>query len=160
MEDVAALLQQHLAEVSFADKDADEVTELLLTAAADWATAQGWRVYRKARSVFPLPPPYADKFSYVDLAFARHEQAPVVVEIDRTDRRRTVDKLLAEAQAGRVTIWIRWSDREIAEPPAPIQLVKVEVTGHKRRFSTPTPEKPAPEHSTVDLAAADQMDLF
>jgi hypothetical protein len=30
------------------------------------------------------------------------------VEVDRLDRQRTVDKLLSEAAAGRLAIWVRW----------------------------------------------------
>ena len=49
----------------------DEVTALLVDATEEWALAQGWRVYRRAASVLPLPPPYETRHSVLDLACAR-----------------------------------------------------------------------------------------
>jgi hypothetical protein len=151
---VAAALATRVAAVTFLDRTADDVTATLIDAVAAWATAEGWRVYRRARSVVPLPPPYENRFSTLDLACARPAGPPVVIEVDRTDRRRTVDKLLAEATAGRIAIWLRWGTGAIAEPPAPIRLVTCPVTARSgvggRRFDrTATRERPPPRHSTA-----------
>jgi hypothetical protein len=149
---VAAALADRVAAVTFLDRTADDVTAVLIDVAAGWAEGQGWRVYRRARSVVPLPPPYEHRFSTLDLACARPAGPPVVIEVDRTDRRRTVDKLLAEAAAGRIAVWLRWGTGAIAAPPAPIRLVTCAVTGRSgaggRRFDrTVTSHRPPPSHS-------------
>ncbi len=154
-----------LAEVALTGHTADQVNERLVEAVAQWAQTQGWRVYRGARSVLPLPAPYADRHSTVDIGIARDSQAPVVVEVDRSDRRRTVDKLVAEAAAGRVALWVRWGTGEFLVPPPPVRLVACPVvarklgTGQKLFFSAGQ-ELEAPEHSGVDLTQGEQAELF
>jgi hypothetical protein len=155
---VAAALADHLAAVTFLDRTAEDVTAVLIHAVAGWAEGQGWRVYRRARSVVPLPPPYEHRFSTLDVACARPAGPPVVIEVDRTDRRRTVDKLLAEAAAGRITVWLRWGTGAIAAPPAPIRLVTCAVTARSgaggRRFDrTATGHRPPPSHSASGAPA-------
>src|SRR3954454_8541264 len=103
----ARSLSRRLDAVTFADLGTDQVTARLLDEIVGWATAQGWRVYRRAPSVFPLPPPLPGN-SVPDVPCARPGARPIAVEVDRTDRRRTADKLLAEAAAGRVAVWVRW----------------------------------------------------
>jgi hypothetical protein len=158
---VAAGLAARVAAVTFLDRTADEVTEVLIDVTADWAARQGWRVYRRARSVVPLPPPYEHRYSTLDLACARPAGPPVVIEFDRTDRRRTVDKLLAEAAAGRIAIWVRWGTGTIAHPPDPVRLVTCPVTGRSgaggRRFDrTLVSDRPPPRHSGGGTPAGPQ----
>ncbi|MGN9909183.1 hypothetical protein ACTMTJ_16690 [Phytohabitans sp. LJ34] len=160
-ERVAASLGEWLAEVTFADKDADEVTALLVDAVVAWAERQGWRAYRRAPSVMPLPPPFAHRHSWIDVGCARPEGAPVAIEVDRTDRRRTVDKLLAEAEAGRVAIWVRWGSGPFTPPPPPVAMVTCEVSARKGHYSRlPVRELPPPAHTTGSVTAAEQVDLF
>jgi hypothetical protein len=75
-EAVAAALGAHLSRLAFADRATDDVTELLIAAVVDWAVASGWRAYRRAASVVPLPPPYERQFSVVDVGIARRGAAP------------------------------------------------------------------------------------
>ena len=79
---VAASLVGWIDHVTFADLGTDEVTALLIDAVVAWATAQGWRSYRRAPSVLPLPAPYQHRHSCVDVGCARPEGAPIVVEVD------------------------------------------------------------------------------
>ncbi len=162
---VARSLSRWIASVSFVDREADQVTEFLIEAVVWWAQEQGWRAYRHARSVVPLPPPMSHLHSFVDVGIARGDGSPIVVELDRSDRKRTLDKLSQEAAQGRVALWLRWGTGTFATPPEPVRLipchVEVRKTADGRRvFSTPVPEKAAPEHSGVDLSQAEQTDLF
>lgn len=154
-EQVAAGLADRLDRLTFVDLPAGEVTERIIDAVLDWARDRGWRAYRRPPSVVPLPPPMAHQHSVVDVGCARPDGAPVVIEVDHTDRRRTVDKLLAEAAAGRVAIWVRWGTGGFAAPPPPVRMVTCEVTrrtgpaGQGRRYSrTPAAALPPPAHST------------
>jgi len=159
---VAASLTGRLTEVIFADQDEDAVTALLADAVVAWAEGQGWRAYRRAPSVVPLPPPYAHRHSWLDVGCARPEGPPIAVEIDRTDRRRTVDKLLAEAEAGRVAIWLRWGTGPFAPPPAPVRMVTCQVTSRRGQRYTrqPTAALPAPAHTAAPITAEEQVTLF
>ncbi len=149
--DIAASLAGALEAVTFADRGADEVTALIVDAVVRWGEGQGWRAYRRAASVVPLPPPYERQHSVLDVACARPGAAPVVVEVDHGDRRRTVDKLAAEAAAGRVAVWVRWGGGRLPVPDG-VLLVDLPVTtrtglhGRGRRYSR-VPDLPAPQHS-------------
>ena len=125
-----------LDQLIFADLATDEVTARVVDAVAAWGAGRGWRVYRRAPSVLPLPPPMQHRRSVVDVAFARPDGPPLVVEVDHSDRGRTVDKLLAEAQAGRIAIWVRWGTGPFRPPPMPVQMATLEVTRRSgRRFA-------------------------
>jgi hypothetical protein len=163
---VAASLAGRLDALTFLDLTVDEVTAHVIDAVAAWAQARGWRVYRRAPSVVPLPPPLERQFSVLDVACARPDGPPVVVEIDHTDRRRTVDKLVAEAAAGRVAIWVRWGTGRFVAPPEPVHLVTGEVTrhpgpaGHGRLHSRrPDADRPPPAHSAGAGGPADAVEL-
>lgn len=164
---IGAGLGGWLARVTFTDQTTDEVTELLIDSVAAWAMAQGWRVYRRAASVMPLPPPYAHRHSIVDLGCARETGHPVVVEVDHSDRRRTLDKLRMEAAAGRIPIWVRWGERPLSPPPAPVTMVPVQVSSRSgpgrtgRLYSRIlAPHRPAPAHSVPEVGPVEQVDLF
>ena len=168
---VATGLADRLAELSFADLEPTAVTDLIIETVAAWGVGNGWRAYRRPPSVLPLPPPMAHRHSCVDVGLARPVGAPVVVEVDRSDRQRTVDKLLAEAAAGRIAIWVRWGTGRFEAPPVPVRLVTCPVTwrrplgGSGRLYSrVPATERPAPAHSATGtdpaVGAGQQTDLF
>lgn len=166
-ERVTASLTDRLAAVTFVDLSADEVTALLVDAIVAWAEDQGWRAYRRAPSVMPLPPPYSHRHSWIDVGCARPDGAPLAIEIDRTGRQRTIDKLLAEAEAGRVAIWVRWGIGRFTAPPAPVTMVTLQVTVRRgttdkdhRYTHQPARERPAPAHTTATVSAEEQHGLF
>ncbi|MEV1287450.1 hypothetical protein [Micromonospora sp. NPDC049679] len=165
-EQVVASLAGWIGELTFVDQDADEVTALLVEAAVAWGTGQGWRVYRRAPSVMALPPPYEHRRSCVDVACARPAGAPIVIEVDHADRRRSVDKLVAEAEAGRIAIWVRWGSGRFEPPPLPVRMVTCRVTsrrglgGGRLHSLLPANDRPAPMHTVVDVSPDGQGDLF
>ena len=153
-------LARRLAALTFTGLTQDEVTGRIIDEVAAWGLANRWRVYRRAPSVVRLLPPMDKQHSVVDVALARPAAPPIVVEVDHTDRRRTVEKLLAEAAAGRVAVWVRWGPGRIAEPPAPIHLIALPVTRAQGRYSRRTgPDRPAPTHSGVAPGAAEVAEL-
>jgi hypothetical protein len=149
-------LEQRLDSLTFADLTTDQVTARLVDEVVSWGEAQGWRVYRRAPSVFPLPPPLRGN-SVVDVACARPDGAqPIVVEVDRLERRRTVDKLLAEAAAGRLAILVRWGSGPFTPPPLPVHLVVREAARHRGRWHT-IADRPAPPHSGAVAAEPEEL---
>lgn len=155
-ERLTSALTVWLDRLTFVDLDADQVTSTVIDAVAAWAAARGWRVYRRAASVLPLPPPLSRRQSVLDVACARPAGPPVVVEVDHTNRRRTVDKLLAEAAAGRVPVWVRWGTGRFTAPPPPVRMVTLVVSrgsgpseqGHPRFSRRIGSDRPPPRHST------------
>jgi hypothetical protein len=104
--------------------------------------------------------------SVLDVACARPDGPPIAVEIDHTDRRRTVDKLVAEAAAGRLPIWVRWGPGPFAAPEPPVRLVTVEVArhsgppGHGRLHTRArVVDRPPPAHSVDGAGHAESVAL-
>ncbi|MCA2217773.1 hypothetical protein [Jidongwangia harbinensis] len=154
----AEALGRWLDRLTFADLGTDEVTARIIDAVVEWGEAQRWRVYRRAPSVVTLPPPLERQHSVLDVACARADGPPLAVEVDHTDRRRTVDKLLAEAEAGRVAIWVRWGTGPFRPPPAPVAMVPFEVTRRPGRRYARTHDRPPPAHST-GIGRAEEMPI-
>jgi len=144
----AESLAAWLHDLHFTDLAESRATARIVDAVAQWGESRGWRVYRRAPSVFPLPPPLKGH-SVLDVACARPGGAqPIAVEVDRLDRQRTVDKLLAEAAAGRLAIWVRWGAGPFRPPPLPVHLVTREAARTKGAWHT-VADLPAPRHSAV-----------
>ena len=153
----ARSLAAWLDRLQFTELPADRATARIIDAITEWGTSQGWRVYRRAPSVFPLPPPLSGN-SVVDVACARPSAAPVVVEVDRLDRPRTVDKLLAEAAAGRVAIWVRWGAGPFEAPPLPVHLVTRPAVRRQGSWHT-VADRPPPPHSAAPIEASAPEEL-
>ena len=153
----ARSLAAWLDRLHFAELPADRATARIIDAIAGWADEQGWRVYRRAPSVFPLPPPLSGN-SVLDVACARPSAPPVVVEVDRLDRPRTLDKLLAEAAAGRVAIWVRWGAGPFPPPPLPVHLVTRPAVRRHGTWHTAA-DRPPPAHSAAPIETADPEQL-
>lgn len=160
-ERVAASLDRWLERLTFVDLTTDEVTARIIEAVLAWAGGEGWRVYRRAPSVMPLPPPLSSQYSVLDVACARPNGPPVVIEIDHTDRRRTMDKLVAEAAAGRIAVWVRWGPGRFVAPPPPIHMVTCVVTRHngpagqgRLHARMPVHDRPPPVHSVEGAGTA------
>jgi hypothetical protein len=146
-----------LERVTFADLSEGDATARIIDAIAEWADGQGWRVYRRAPSVVPLPAPLRGN-SVLDIACARPGGAPIAIEVDRLDRQRTVDKLLAEAAAGRLAIWVRWGSGPFPPPPMPVHLVTRGAARRGGKWHTVS-ERPAPNHSGAAPVVAEAEEL-
>jgi hypothetical protein len=155
--DPAAALTAWLDRVTFSDLSTEQVTARLIDEIAGWGNAQGWRVYRRAPSVMTLPPPMERRHSVLDVACARPDGPPLAIEVDHTDRGRTVEKLRAEADAGRIAIWVRWGRPPFVAPPDPVRMVTCAVTRHGK-LHTRMPDRPPPPHS-AGLEAAQAQEL-
>ncbi|GAA2483621.1 hypothetical protein [Winogradskya humida] len=140
-------LAPRLAALTFTGLSQEQVTALIIDTVGEWGEAHGWRVYRRAASVVTLPPPMERQHSVLDVALAREDGPPIVVEVDHTHRQRTVDKLLAEAEEGRLPFWIRWGTGRFVEPPPPIHLITLPVTRQQGRYTRSL--LAAPEHSAA-----------
>jgi hypothetical protein len=155
--DPAADLIAWLDRVTFTDLSTDEVTARLIDEIVAWGDDHGWRVYRRAPSVVPLPPPMEGRFSVLDVACARPDGPPLAIEVDHTDRGRTLAKLRAEAAAGRVAMWVRWGRPPFTPPGEPVAFVPVEVARHGKLHRR-VPDRPPPAHS-AGIGAAQELTI-
>ena len=153
----AGSLATWLKALQFADLATDRAQARVIDAVVEWGEAQGWRVYRRAPSVFPLPPPLNGN-SVLDVACARPGAQPIAIEVDRLDRQRTVDKLLAEAAAGRIAIWVRWGTGPFTAPPLPVHQVSREAARGHGTWHT-VAGLPPPRHSAAPIDASDPQEL-
>jgi hypothetical protein len=153
----ARSLAAWLDALHFTELTSDQATARILDAVAGWGEAQGWRVYRRAPSVFPLPPPLQGN-SVLDVACARPGAQPLAVEVDRLDRQRTVDKLLAEAAAGRIAVWVRWGAGPFTAPPLPVHMVTRAAARRRGTWHT-VADRPAPRHSAAPIDPSDPEEL-
>jgi hypothetical protein len=146
--DPAADLTAWLSRVTFDGLTTDQVTARLIDEIVGWGERHGWRVYRRAPSVVPLPPPMENRFSVLDVACARPDGVPLAIEVDHTDRGRTLAKLRAEAAAGRVALWVRWGRPPFTAPGDPVALVPLPVDKYGKLHRR-MPDRPPPEHSAA-----------
>ncbi|MEV6348881.1 hypothetical protein [Actinoplanes sp. NPDC051851] len=153
----AASLAEWLEYLTFTELSEAGAAARIVESVADWAVARRWRVYRRAPSVFPLPPPLRGN-SVLDVACARPGAVPIAIEVDRTDRQRTVDKLLAEAAAGRLAIWVRWGAGPFPPPPLPVHMVVREAARRGGKWHTVS-ELAAPEHSAATPVVTEAEEL-
>lgn len=124
---VAASLQARLDAVTFTERNTDAVTKLLIDTAATWVEDLGWRVYRRAASITRLARPTSTCAPTSTWPVPAPDGSPLAIEIDCTKRQRTLDTLQAEAMAGRIAIWVRWSQRQLIPVPDPIRTVNITV---------------------------------
>jgi hypothetical protein len=114
---VAATLEQRLQARSDAVRAAvaggsiPAGTRVLTKLIERWAHAHGCgeRRWRCHREVFvPVTPAGARLSGIVDLVVERPGLADLVIEVDSTNKARSVDKLRFAQRAGGVPIWVRW----------------------------------------------------
>lgn len=121
-------LTRWLAPLTFTDWSAPRVTSELTNAVVDWGVAHRWRIRREVPSLAGLPGARADRSGYVDVVCERLDGPPIAIEIDQTDKRWSARKLLTEAEAGVVPLWVRWGEPETKPVPVPVALVVVTTT--------------------------------
>ncbi len=53
---------------------------------------------------------------------------PVAIEIDRANTRWSLDKLIAEADAGHIALWVRWRGDTVIDVPPNVGLVDIRAS--------------------------------
>lgn len=155
-----ASLSRYLLPLTFTDWSAARVTAELTRRIVAWGVDHGWRVRREVPSIAGLPGAHPDRSGYLDIVCERINEPPIVIEIDRTDKQWSSRKLLCEADAGAVAIWVRWNDAKTWIIPAGVAVVQVLTTTHRgpggrRLYSRTIPVDP-PEQSQSTVAIPTQ----
>ncbi|MDQ7910204.1 hypothetical protein RB614_37485 [Phytohabitans sp. ZYX-F-186] len=156
-----------LAPLAF-DLTAAEVTSLLTVEVARWAEQYQFacdrevpsRYTRTSRRGFEWP-------GLIDIVGRHPNGVKLAIEIDRHTKRRSLDKLIAEAEAGAVAIWVRWFGQSTIVVPPTVGLVELRVRrvrtpgdGGYRYQRTPHLAWPAPPPHGAPVRMAYQARLF
>ncbi|WIM99954.1 hypothetical protein ACTOB_003624 [Actinoplanes oblitus] len=102
------------------------MTALLTEHVVGWASDQGWRPEREVRGRIVRQTINGPRQARLDVVCERPGGLPpVAIEIDRTGKVWSLQKLIAEADAGAVALWVRWRGRTQIAVPAEIGLVDI-----------------------------------
>ncbi|OJF13090.1 hypothetical protein EDD30_2314 [Couchioplanes caeruleus] len=147
----AESLAKYVLPLSFTDWSAVRVTAELTRRVVEWGVDHGWRVRREVPSIAGLPGAHPDRPGYLDVVCERLDGPPIAVEIDRTDKQWSARKLLCEADAGAVAVWVRWADAKTWIVPPSIGVVRVPTTvsriGGRRLYSRAASQYPPTDAS-------------
>ncbi|MFI9051896.1 hypothetical protein [Streptomyces sp. NPDC053427] len=117
---------------------AEEVTRHLTRCVEEWGVSQRWTARREAPSCAKPAEGRPPRQGYLDVKFYRPGMSAVAVEIDRGNKRWSLEKLEAEAANGACALWLRWSARpSTISPPAGVGLVELRVLRHRRPGNQP-----------------------
>jgi hypothetical protein len=126
--DAAAVsLRAWLNSRHFTDLSAPEVTTFFTESISVWATGLG---YDARREVLLPSRPDVHRARRLDLQL-RHRSgkgAPISIEIDRTSKLLSLDKLTQAAELGHLSLWLRWGREPVRVPiPPSVRLIRAHV---------------------------------
>ena len=125
-EELAASLRTRLSSLSREGLSFPQVTALLTEHVVGWASDQGWQPACEVRSRIARQTKNGPRQGRLDVVCERPGGlAPVAIEIDRFGKVWSLQKLIAEADAGAVALWVRWRGRTQVAIPAEIGLVDI-----------------------------------
>lgn len=129
--DIGLDLEQHLARIDVFGVPATEITAHLTDAVSAWAADRGWVAISEMTLPFLVDNADAPGLTgRVDLYVARPgEQPDLIIEIDRTPKMWSAEKLRLAAASGYAVLWVRWGKahwltRPVRLPPE-VEMVPV-----------------------------------
>jgi hypothetical protein len=126
---LATSLGQWLLPVRLSGITTPQATKLVTEQTVAWAREQGWTVELEVWGRITRPSRSGEKRARLDLVCTRPDGlAPVAIEIDQFGKVWSLQKLLAEVDAGSRALWVRWRGRTEAEVPACVGLVDIHET--------------------------------
>ncbi|MBF6314020.1 MULTISPECIES: CRISPR-associated endonuclease Cas2 [Nocardia] len=112
-------------QISLAGRSSQQATRLITEANAEWARRQGREVEFEVPAMITRPVHGRREVRRrLDIVCDRGEDLPlIVIEVDRGNKRWSLQKLVAEAEAGNLAIWVRWKGRHPIDVPEQVGLV-------------------------------------
>jgi hypothetical protein len=101
-------LQEWLARVEFTDLSRAAVTEQLTHQVMAWAQFHGFTVQTEVEAVATKRKPYGRHIGLLDVLCTHSSGQQIAVEIDNTNKVWSIEKLAAEADSGKLAIWVKW----------------------------------------------------
>lgn len=127
--ELAALLRARLCAEPREGLSIPETTTLITEHVVGWARDQGWCPEREVRARIARQTRSGPRQGRLDLVCQRPGGlSPVAIEIDRFGKVWSLRKLIAEADAGAVALWVRWRGRTLVAVPAEVGIVDISGT--------------------------------
>lgn len=125
----AQSLRAWLNREHFTDLSATEATKFFTNSIATWANSLGYRIEREKH--LPANDQRPDRHpGRIDLR-ATHRSGrgrAMSIEIDRSNKLWSLDKLTQAAELGDLALWVRWSAAPIHIPiPPAVRLIRAQV---------------------------------
>lgn len=133
----AQSLRGWLNGLHFTDLAAPEVTRFFTTSVDQWGLSLGYHARHEAAL-----PAQGQRTGYLDVRLTHHSGAgrPISIEIDRGNKRWSLEKLIHAAELGDFAVWLRWGREPVplTIPPA-VRLIRAHVSrcpaaGRSKRF--------------------------
>jgi len=118
-------LQEWLSPLTFADLSRSAATSLIAEHAMAWARWHGFVVRTEVEAIASRLRPRDHRIGALAIAGEHPAGRQLAIEIDPVNRIWSIEKLAAEADAGKFAFWIKWG--------APVTLSLVPGEGRRRR---------------------------
>ncbi|MEU1121838.1 MULTISPECIES: hypothetical protein [unclassified Streptomyces] len=125
----AASLRTWLNAQRFLDLSAHEVTAFLTASIGSWGEGLDYIVCTEV----PMPPDAVSpegRGGMVDLQLRHYSGRgrPISIEIDRGNKRLSLNKLVRLADRGHIALWVRWSHQAVpVQIPPSVRLIRAHV---------------------------------
>lgn len=100
-------LRTWLAPIQFHKVARSVVTSLISDRVVEWAQVRGFRTRREVLAV-PTKRRMYGRNGYLDVTCIHNSGQRIAVEIDFSNKVWSIEKLAAEADRGRLAIWVKW----------------------------------------------------
>ncbi|MFV0126333.1 hypothetical protein ACLGI4_01170 [Streptomyces sp. HMX112] len=112
-----------------------EVTGHLTSVVTAWGASHGWAARREAGAgITATARSGRTRTGLLDLLFHRPGGSRLAVEIDRGNKRWSLEKLIHQADTGGCAVWLRW-DTKPCSVVIPPQVGLVELRVHQHRIT-------------------------
>ena len=122
-------LQEWLAPLEFTDLSRSAVTEAITAQAVAWAMSHGFVVSQDVEAVATKRRPHNRHIGLLDIACEHPSGQQLAIEVDFANRVWSVEKLAAEADAGKLALWVKWGGpASLSLIPEKIGVVEINVS--------------------------------
>ena len=121
-------LQVWLEPLTFADLSRSATTEVLKAQVVAWARSHRFQTQTEVEAVAAARRRHKRSIGLLDVLATHPSGQQVAIEIDFTNKVWSIEKLAAEADAGKLAIWVKWgTPPSLALIPEKIGVVRVAV---------------------------------
>ncbi|MGW5441414.1 hypothetical protein [Nocardia asteroides] len=128
-DELAQSLRHWLTPVRASGLTSTQTTKLITAHTLEWAHSKRWQTSTEVPALIERTINGRVYSGRVDVVCERSWwRPPIAIEIDRANKSWSVDKLVAEAEAGHVALWVRWRGETVIDLPPTVGLVDIRAT--------------------------------
>src|SRR6476661_8409807 len=114
-------LQAWLDRLEFVGLSRQVVTATITAEVVAWAKAHRFDTRQEVEAVAKKRKPYGRNIGLLDVACTHPSGQQLAIEVDFTNKIWSIEKLAAEADAGKLAIWVKWGG------PASLSLIPEKI---------------------------------